>query len=182
MRSGVPLAFATVITVASVVSFQGDLVSLLFVLMALSFLSGFVVAPIVWWSIHRRPDLVLAPIDVEADTDGLTRISSQATRRDTWSAYRRVRETSRGFLLDSGVGPVEQITKRGVGREDIEAFRALLGAVGLLKPATMLDRLRPLLWVALGLAVAVALGFATGTLQIVEVIAAIGGALLAMAV
>ena len=156
-RSGVALLFGTFLTVLGVIGLvDGDLVgSLLTVVFGLSFLSGTMIVPFMYWSIHRRRDLVLAPIAVEADEAGIRISAAYGTSQHAWTVYRSARETSRAFLLDVGTGAASLLTKRDVALEDVEAFRALLSRVGLLAPTRGVRvALRPLVWVLVGLLLA----------------------------
>lgn len=158
--SGLSLLFGTVLTVTSIANIlQGDqVVSVISLLLGVTFLTGAMIVPLVWWSIRRRRDLVLAPIDVDADDEGIRISAAYGTSQQSWSVYRHVRETSRAFVLDTGSGAAALLTKRGVAAADIDGFRDLVRRVGLLKPKPGLRRaLRPLLWVALGLALSGAL-------------------------
>ena len=86
--------------------------------------------------------------------------ATYATSRHVWSVYRRARETGRAFMMDTGTGSAALINKRGVAEADLAAFRALLIRVGVL-PASRgaRDLLRPLIGVAIGFALALALWF-----------------------
>jgi len=159
-RSGLVLALGAFTTVSSALGLvlAGDPISLIFLLLGLSFLSGWFVVPIVWWSIRLRRDLVLAPFEVEADDAGIAMTASYGSSRHAWSVYRRVRETDRAFTLDIGTGASSLITKRGVPDAELAAFRALLIRVGVLSERAGLRRfIRPILWVAVGSVAAVAL-------------------------
>lgn len=158
-RSAIMIAFGTFATATSAVAIvEGDPTGIVFLALGLSFLTGLFVAPFVWWAVHRRRDLVLAPLDVEADTHGLSIASSYGSTQHAWSVFRSARETSRAFVLDTGIGSAALITKRGVDPGTVSAFRGHLVRAGLLRlPVTAMDRIRPLLWVGVGLAVAGAL-------------------------
>ena len=161
-RTGIALLFGTFATVSSILGLvlAGDATSLIFLLLGLSFLSGVFAVPFVWWSVRRRRDLVLAPLDVVADEEGIGVTASYGSSRHAWSVYRRVRETDRAFLLDMGTGSAAMITKRGVPDTDVAAFRALLVRVGVLAtPGGLRRYLRPLVWVAVGAGLALALWF-----------------------
>jgi hypothetical protein len=159
-RSAVAQTLGSFAVVTSIVGFivLGEPVVLLFLLFGLSFLTGAFSVPFVWWTIRRRRDLVLAPVEIDADADGLSLTASYATSRQAWSVYRRVRETGRAFVMDTGAGPGAIITKRGVAPADVEAFRALLLRVGVLQVTRgASDLVRPVLWIALGAVAALAL-------------------------
>lgn len=158
-RSPLSLVLGTFMVATGAVAVAlGDLVSLLILLVGLSFLSGVFVAPFTWWSIRQRKDLVLAPADIEATAQGLSMTSSMASSRQAWSFYRRARETRHAFLLEIGTGSVVLLTKRDIAPADVQAFRVLLVQAGLLSQQTSkVERWRPLLWVAVGLVVSAAL-------------------------
>ena len=157
-RSAVTLvigAFAT--TVAAITLYLGDLVGLFLLVAGLSMLTGLFMVPFVWFAIRQRRDLVLASVDVEADADGLTMTTARASSRQAWSVYRDVRETSRAFLLNTGAGAAILLAKRGMDADQVSAFRDLLARVGLIRPQSTFDRVRPALWVALGAILGVSL-------------------------
>ena len=150
-RSAVTLvtgAFAT--TVAAITLYLGDLVGVFLLVAGLSMLTGLLMVPFVWFAIRQRRDLVLASVDVEADADGLTMTTARASSRQAWSVYRDVRETSRAFMLNTGTGAAILLAKRGMDADQVRAFRELLARVGLIRPRSAFDRVRPALWVALG--------------------------------
>ena len=164
--SGFMLAFGTFLTVSSVASLLAadqrpgvlTVVNVVTFLLGLSFLSGAIVVPFIWWMIRRRGDLLLAPVDVDADDEGIRVSAAYATSQQSWTVYRSARETSHAFTLDTGTGAAALLTKRGVSAADIDAFRALLRRVGLLQAKHgVRTAIRPLLWVGLGLALAAAL-------------------------
>jgi hypothetical protein len=68
-----------------------------------------------------------------------------------WSVFRRARETSRAFVLDTGAGAAITLLKRSMGTEVVESVRARLGRLGLLDEPTLARRLRPFVWVGVGL-------------------------------
>jgi hypothetical protein len=157
-RSAFTLVLGTFLMVTSALTlFLGDLFSLIGLAIGLALLTGAMIVPFVWWSIRQRRDLVLAVLDVTADRAGLTITSTQASTRQDWSIYRRVNETSRAFLLSTGMSATVLLAKRGMSPTELDAFRALLAEVGLLRPARRFDRIRQLVWVAVGLALAGAL-------------------------
>ena len=130
----------------------GDISSVVVLLAGLSFLTGVFVVPFVWWPIHQRRDLVLAPVDVVADKSGVSFTTATSTGRHDWSVFRRVRETSGAFIFDTGTNVAILILKRDVAERDVAGMRSLLVATGMLRPTTTgVDRLRPLLGVAVGL-------------------------------
>ena len=130
----------------------GDILSVVVLLAGLSFLTGVVIVPFVWWPIHQRRDLVLAPVDVVADKSGVSFTTATSTGRHDWSVFRRVRETSGAFIFDTGTNVAILIAKRDVAERDVAGMRSLLVATGTLRPTTTgVDRLRPLLGVAVGI-------------------------------
>jgi hypothetical protein len=146
--------FATTTSALAIV-LAGDTVSVLFLLVGLSLLSGVFSVPFMWWPIHRRRDLVLAPVDVVADEGGISFATATSSARHGWSVFRRVRETPRAFLFDTGVNVAILLAKRGIADGDVEALRSLLHKTGTLQSAPSgVDRLRPLLGVAIGLGAA----------------------------
>ena len=149
-------AFATTIAIVAIV--LGEWWIVFFLAFGLLLLSGYFIVPFMWISIRKRRDLILAPVQVEADRQGVTMTTKQASVRQSWSVYRRVRETHEAFLLEIGTGAVGIIVKAGVSETDQAAFRGLLKGAGLIKPPDgILRRLRPLLWIAIGVAAAAAL-------------------------
>lgn len=126
-------------------------------LLGVSFMTGLFVAPFVWWSVRQRRDLALAPVEVEADDSGIALASSQASSRQDWSVYRRARETRRAFMLDTGTMAII-LTKQGVDQADLERFRSLLQSKGLLATTvTLFGRIRRIVWIGVGVAVAAAM-------------------------
>jgi prepilin signal peptidase PulO-like enzyme (type II secretory pathway) len=139
----------TTLSVLSLLQF-GGLPDLLLALVGLTFLSGAFVVPFVWFSIRRRRELVLAPLDVDADRTGITLATPIATTRHAWSVYRRAREIPDGFLLDTGIGANVMVAKRGAAESDVDAFRTLLREVNLLRPSSM-GMLTWLVWLLVGI-------------------------------
>ncbi len=130
----------------------GDISSVVVLLAGLSFLTGVFVVPFVWWPIHQRRDLVLAPVDVVADKSGVSFTTATSTGRHDWSVFRRVRETSGAFIFDTGTNVAILVAKRDVSERDVAGLRSLLVATGTMRPPTTgVDRLRPLLGVAVGI-------------------------------
>ncbi len=157
-RSAFILILGTFLIVTSVFTLSlGDVFSLIGLAIGLAVLTGAIVVPFVWWAIRQRRDLVLAALDVTADRSGLTITSTQASTRQDWSIYRRAYETSRAFLLNTGTSATVLLAKRGMSSTELEAFRTLLAEIGLLRPARPSDRIRPLVWVAVGFGLAGAL-------------------------
>ena len=101
-----------------------------FILFGLLLASGYFVAPFLWFAIRRRRDLLLAAIDVSADTTGVTFARPTSTTTNAWSVYRRVRETRDAFLLDPGTGSSGFVLKRDADPAAIDRFRTLLEQAG----------------------------------------------------
>jgi hypothetical protein len=156
--SAFSLTIGTFVTVTAAVAFVlGDLFSLVFLLLGLSFLTGTFAAPFILWSIWRRRDLVLAEMEVRADDGRIAYRTAISATTQAWSVYRRARETSRAFLLDTGAGVAVLLSKRGMSPVDVAGLRAILTRNGLLVPVGRLARLRPMAFVTLGLVIAAGL-------------------------
>jgi hypothetical protein len=155
-RSPLMLVFGTFVTVtAAIPLLAGDRSGVIGVLLGLSFLTGFFVVPFVWWSVRQRRDLLLAPVTVELDADGVTTTHSAATAHQAWSVYKRARETPSTFILETGVSSAAVLLKRAMGPTDVDVVRGLLTRAGLLgPPPTLIRRLRPAIWIGVGLAAA----------------------------
>lgn len=150
----ISIALGTFATTSSILAIvvAGDTSSVFVLLGGLSLLTGVFVVPFVWWPIHQRRDLVLAPIDVVADERGLSFTTSTSTGRHDWSVFRRVRETSGAFIFDTGTNVAILVAKRDVSESDVARLRSLLVATGTMRPTTSsADRLRPFLGVAIGI-------------------------------
>lgn len=110
-----------------------DPFSLMPIAFGLALITGAFAIPFVWYGIRRRRDLLLAPLHVSADREGISITGPTSTTRQQWSTYRRVREIPTAFLLDTGTGANLMIAKRGPDPEVIERFRSLIADVGLLR-------------------------------------------------
>lgn len=110
-----------------------DLFSVVPIAFGLALITGAFAVPFVWYGIRRRRDLLLAPLHVSADREGISITGPTSTARQQWSTYKRVREVPTAFLLDTGAGANLMIAKRGPDPEVIERFRSLLADVGLLR-------------------------------------------------
>ena len=164
-RSAFLIVLGTFVTVTSAFTvFLGDVVSIIGVLLGLSMLSGLFVVPFVWWAIRQRRDLMLAPVSYEIDDAGISMSTNSSTTRSAWSVFRRARETSRAFVLDTGAGAAAVLLKRAMDPEVVVAVRARLRHLGLLDEPTLSRRLRPLVWVAVALLLAV--GFVGGNVYL----------------
>ena len=147
--------FATTTGLLGVIVLRNPLVVPVLIF-GVALLTGLFVVPFVWWAIHRRPDLVLAPLEVSADEGGVSMVTPTTRGRHDWSVFRSIRETGRAFVLDTGAGVALLVAKRGVSDADIAGMRALAQRKGVLRPTTGLASLRTLVGIAIGLAAAVA--------------------------
>ena len=121
-------------------------------LAGLSLLTGLFVVPFIWWPIHERRDLVLAPVHFVADEEGISLATETSTARHEWSVFRRIRETPGAFVLDTGANVGILVPKRGIAEPEIGRLRSLFVAAGTMTAEPSgLERWRPLLGVALGL-------------------------------
>lgn len=125
----------------------------------LALLTGAYAVPFVWWTIRRRRDLMLVAIDVLADSEGVELASAVASGRQSWSMFRRARELPSAFLFETGTSLSMAVPTNGASTADLEAFRALLVDLGLLRPSDGAELRRTLVGTAIGLIAAiVALG------------------------
>ena len=89
------------------------------------FLTGLFVVPFQWWAVRKRPELIVAPMKLEADDGGLT-IAMGAVRSEmAWSTFKSFLEASGAFILQTGV-TAHFIPKRGMTPDQERAFRVLL--------------------------------------------------------
>jgi hypothetical protein len=128
----------------------GDAFGLIPLIGGLAFVTGLFSVPFVWWAIRQRRDLVLAPVHVIADDDGITWETDAFTTRHDWKVFRKVREMRGGFLLDTGANVAMLLSKRGIDDGDIERLRALFIAKDVMPERSGTEWLRPLLGGALG--------------------------------
>jgi hypothetical protein len=146
----------TTVTATLALIVAGDLASIVILVGGLSLLSGLFVVPFIWWPIHERRDLALAPVHVVADDEGITWGTETSTARHDWTVFRRIRETSGAFVLDTGANVAMLLSKRDIAEADIERLRSLFALKGVIPPEPSgPERLRPFLGVAIGLAAAV---------------------------
>lgn len=128
------------------------LFTLVFLAFGLAILTGLLAVPFVALAARRRRDLVSADVEFEADASSLAMESVAGTARQPWSVYRRARERSRSFTLEVGTGANVMVSKRGMTPADIVAFRGLLASLNLLRARTLVQQLRGVIWLAIGLA------------------------------
>ncbi len=121
----------------------------------LAMLTGTFTVPFVWWTIRRRRDLILAPMEVTADAEGVELTSAVASGRQAWSIFRRARELPSAFLFETGTSLAMSIPTSGAPPAELEAFRVLLADVGLLRSTDGGDLRQTLIGTAIGLVAAI---------------------------
>jgi len=132
-------AAMTVVIVGFLAGVPFDLSSVFLFAFGALFLTGFFVVPFQWWAISRRPDLMTAPMTVEAGPASLRIAMSAASSDLGWSTFKSFLETSDSFLLQTGI-TAHFVPKRGVSDADRRAFRLILGEHGELRHAGDLGR------------------------------------------
>lgn len=120
------------------------------------FFSGYFITPFVAFIALRRRDLVLDPTTITVDADGISYATRAATGTQSWSVYRRARDVGNAIVLEAAPGIAALIPKSGMPGPEREAFMRLLEAHGLLRQATVIEAVRPLLWLTLGVLAAIA--------------------------
>lgn len=109
------------------------LLGVLFLLIAATTATGVVVVPVMWLRVRSRRDLVEEPVDVLADASGIQFRSVHGEGKLAWRMFKHAFEDNERFFLDTGAGFKYVIPKRAFTGPDVDSFRGLLGAVGVLK-------------------------------------------------
>ncbi|MGH9419846.1 MAG: hypothetical protein ACRD3J_07735, partial [Thermoanaerobaculia bacterium] len=76
-----------------------DPVASLLILAGLALMSGYYIVPFIWWSAHRRPDLLLGAHELTADVSGLRIKTATTSIEQEWSTFRDVREQPADFIM-----------------------------------------------------------------------------------
>jgi hypothetical protein len=102
---------------------------ILLTLFAISLVTGLFIVPFVafaWW---RRRDLLRQPTRLIATRDGVDYRNAMVQSHLSWPTFTRLRETSRFFLLETGVQTLF-LPKRALGPDQLGTFRRLLAEAG----------------------------------------------------
>jgi ADP-ribose pyrophosphatase len=91
--------------------------------------TGALSVPFVALTVRRRPDLMLAPTTVRFGRDGVDYESPRGHSQLRWDVYRRIRESSRFFFLETGVN-VFLLPKRAFDPEGLTTFRRIAAEAG----------------------------------------------------
>jgi ADP-ribose pyrophosphatase len=103
-------------------------------------ISGYIVAPIVWWMSRRRRDIFEAPVTIELDRAGFRLTSSSGTGAQRWDTFRRVRERRGFFFLDTLAGTNLVIPANAFDAPALASFRRLLVDAGFSPDGALIDR------------------------------------------
>jgi ADP-ribose pyrophosphatase len=102
--------------------------------------SGYMVAPIVWWMTRRRRDLFESPMTLEADRAGFRLSTSTGGGAQRWDTFRRVREGGGFLFLDTLAGTNFVIPLGAFDAPGLAAFRRLLLDAGFSPDGKPIDR------------------------------------------
>ncbi|MCI0585089.1 MAG: NUDIX domain-containing protein [Chloroflexi bacterium] len=102
--------------------------------------SGYIVAPIVWWMTRRRRDLFESPMTLEADRAGFRLSTSAGAGAQRWDTFRRVREGGGFLFLDTLAGTNMVIPLDAFDAPGLAAFRRLLLEAGFSPDGKPIDR------------------------------------------
>lgn len=122
---------------------------------AIAGLTGYYCAPVLWYAVWRRRDLVITPVTVTLDSDGVEARTASASGRQAWSFYRRARDLGDSVALEAGASIAMLLLTRGLPAADRSRLTRMLREHGLIRPSTLFERARP--FVAIGIGAIVAL-------------------------
>lgn len=120
------------IVVAIVPIMNGDLVSLVFLVLGLAIASGWFAAPFGWWMFRKRPDVIGADTTITLDEQGVEMASQFGRGRSAWSAYRKAHDVGDYLLFDTEAGVSLVVPKRAFSPSQLGAVYRLLEANRLL--------------------------------------------------
>ncbi len=141
-RSDVAFAIGVAGIVGGVVAFAfGDWLTASFLLLlGIALVTGAFGVPFFWFAIRRQPGLIGAQIEDDIDGSGIHERSPLIEARIAWDLYREVVEARDRFYLVMATG-VGFLPKRAFTPEQLEAFRALVAAKGLVRRPRILRRI-----------------------------------------
>jgi len=111
---------------------MGDPISVGMLVLALSFVTGWFVAPIAWFQARKRPDLVSAEVRLTADDSGLRIASALINGLTRWDTFRSIHESRAFFFFDTAAGQNIMVPKRVFEPGDLATLYRLLDRHGLL--------------------------------------------------
>ena len=123
-------------------------------------ITGLYNAPVIWWAVHRRADLMLGRRQLVADGAGIRITGPTSNVELTWGTFRAVRVRRDGIVLDYGTGFALLIPTRSFTPAAVDAFRALARQAGKLDTSPRWTRTAVGLTVGIGLTVAAMLAVA----------------------
>jgi ADP-ribose pyrophosphatase len=132
-RSTLTRLFGLLMVVVAIVPIMnGDLVSLVFLVLGLAIASGWFAAPFAWWMFRKRPDIVGADTTVTVDDEGVALASQFGRGRSAWSAYRKAHDVDEYLLFDTQAGVSLILPKRAFSATELGVVYRLLDRHGLL--------------------------------------------------
>jgi ADP-ribose pyrophosphatase len=120
------------VAVAIVPVMNGDVISLVFLVLGLAIATGWFTAPFAWWMFRKRPDLVGADTTLTLDGDGVGSGTDFGRGRTAWSTFRKVHEVGDCFLFDTAAGVSMIVPKRAFTDAHLAVVYRLLDRNGLL--------------------------------------------------
>jgi ADP-ribose pyrophosphatase len=120
------------VAVAIVPILNGDVLSVVFLLIGIALATGWFSAPFAWWMFRKRPDLIGADTTLTIDGDGIEIASPFARGRNAWSAFRKVHDVADCFLFDTAAGVSMVVPKRALSPTQLGVVYRLLDGNGLL--------------------------------------------------
>ena len=141
---------------------NGDMLSLIWLVVVIAFVSGILPGALVAAFARQRRDLVAREIRLQADGAGIRMHSPGASSDVDWATFRRMRDMSSAVLLDLGTGAATFVPKRALTPAEQVLLLDLGRRTGLLEAGSSWKM--PLVGVLLGLAVGLVLVALTGNI------------------
>jgi len=120
------------VALAIVPVLNGDLVSLVFLVVGAAIATGWFAAPIAWWMFRKRPDLVAADTTLTADERGIDTATPFGGGRTEWSTFRKAHDVAGCLLFDTAAGVSMVVPKRAFSPSQLGVLYRLLERNGLL--------------------------------------------------
>jgi hypothetical protein len=109
-------------------------------LIGVSLLTGVLTVPFAWYQVRKRPELFDQDAEFIADEEGLRYTSPFGSGSSPWNAFKRVREMSGYFFLDSGVGANMILPLRAFDDESLAHLHRILFDAGFSPDGKPVDR------------------------------------------